>query len=100
MVVGRILLAPAWPLGVRVFPLAGKFKSMRVRCVLLAVNRIAARFARKLSVESCLVAMSTARGDGLSGIEPQSSPIKVFHRRAIEYSSACGWVVFWRSNSQ
>ena len=70
MVVGRILLAPAWLRGVRVFLLAGTLKFMRVRCVLLAAARVAARFARELSMESCLVAMSTARGDGLSGSEP------------------------------
>ncbi len=77
MVVGRILLAPAWPRGVRVFPLAGKFKFMRVRCVLLATSRVVARFARELSMESCLVALSTARGDGLSCSELQFGPIKV-----------------------
>jgi hypothetical protein len=90
MVVGRILLAPAWPRGFRVFPLAGKFKFTRMRCVLLAAARVAARFAREFSMESCLVALSTARGDGLSGSEPQFGPIKILHRGAIEYSSACG----------
>jgi len=100
MVVGRILLAPTWPRRVRVFPLAGKFKFMRVRCVLLAAPRVAARFPRELSMESCLVAMSTARGDGMSCNEPQFGPIKVLHRGAIENSSACGWLGFWRSNSQ
>ena len=95
MAVGRILLAPACPRGVRVFPLAGKFNIMRVRCVLLAAARVAARFERELSMESCLVALSTARGDGLSGSEPHYGPIKVLHRGAIEYSSACGSVSFW-----
>ena len=99
MVVSRILLAPAWPRGVRVFQLAGKFKFMRVRCVLLAAARVAARFARALSMESSLIALSTARGDGLIGSEPQYGSIKVLHRGAIENSSACGWVVFLRSNS-
>ena len=62
MVVGRILLAPAWPRGVRILPLAGRFKFMRVRCVLLAATRVDARYARDLSMESCLVALSIARG--------------------------------------
>ena len=70
MVVDRILLAPACPRGVLVFPLAGKFNSMQVRCVMLTAARAAARFERELSMESCLVAMSTARGDGLPGREP------------------------------
>ncbi len=70
MVVDRIRLAPACPRGVLAFPLTGKFKSMRVRCVLFAAARAAFRFARELSMESCLVARSTARGDGLSGREP------------------------------
>ena len=100
MVVGRILLAPACPRGVLPFPLARKFKIKRVRCVLLTVARAAARFERELSMESCLVALSTARGDGFSGREPQSWPIKVLHRGAIEYSEPCGSVSFWQSDNQ
>jgi hypothetical protein len=73
---------------------------MRVRCVLLAAARAATRFERELSMESCLVALSTARGDGLSGNEPQSGPIKVLYRGEIEHSSACGSASFWRSDSQ
>ncbi len=84
MVVDRVRLAPACPRGVLAFPLAGKFKSMRVRCVLEAAARAASRFARELSMESCLVARSTAIGDDLSGRELQSWPIKVLHRGAIE----------------
>ena len=94
MVVGRIILAPACLRGVRDFPLAGKFNIMRVRCVWLAAARAAACFERELSMESHLVAMSTARGDGLSGNEPRSSPINVLHRGAIEHSSACGSASF------
>ena len=52
------------------FPLAGKCKSMRARFMLLAAARDAARFERELSMESCLVALSTSRGDGLFGREP------------------------------
>ena len=100
MVVGRILLAPACPRGVLPFPLARKFKNKRVRCVLLTAARAEARFERELSMESCLVALSTTRGGGFSGREPQSWPIKVLHRGAIEYSEPCGSVSFWQSDSQ
>ena len=96
MVVGRILLAPACPRGVLVFPLAGKFNRMRVRCVLVEAARASALFERKLSMESCLVALSTARGDGLSGIESKSWPIKFLHRGANEYSGPCGSVSYCR----
>ena len=84
MVVDRILLEHVCPQGALAFPLARKFKNMRVRCVLLTTVRAAARFERKLSMESCLVALSIARGDGMSGIEPQSWPIRFLHRGAIE----------------
>ena len=77
MVVDRTRLAPACPRGVFAFPLAGKCKSTRVRYVLLAAVRAAARFERELSMESCLVALSTSKGDGLFGREPHSWPIKV-----------------------
>ena len=59
------------------FSLAGKCKSMRVRFVILATARAAARFERELFMESCLVALTTARGNGLPGREPQSWPINV-----------------------
>ena len=52
------------PRGVLLFPLARTFKNMMVRCVLLTTARATARFERELSIESCLVALSTARGDG------------------------------------
>ncbi len=84
MVVDRTRLAPACPRGVLVFPLGGKFRIMRVQFVMLAVARVTARFARELFMESCLVARSIARGDVLSGREPQSWPIKVLHLGAIE----------------
>jgi hypothetical protein len=70
MVLDRILLASVCPRWVLAFPLAGKFKNMRVRCVLLTTARAAACFERELSMESCLVVLSIARGDGLFGIEP------------------------------
>ncbi len=80
IVVGRTLSAHACPRGVIAFPLTGRFKSMRVRCVMLAAARAAALFEREFSMESCLVAVSTARGDGLYGRDHQSWPIKVLHR--------------------
>jgi hypothetical protein len=74
---GGTRLAPACPRGVLAFPLAGKCKSVRARFVLLEAARAAARFEREISMESCLVALSTSRGGGLSGREPQSWAIKV-----------------------
>ena len=100
MVVGRVLLAPVGPRGVLAFHLAGKFKSMRVRCELLIAARAAVHFERELSMESYLVALSTARGDGLSRRGPYSWPIKVLHWGAFEYSDPCGSVSFWQSDSQ
>ena len=83
MVVDRTRLAPACPRWVFVFSLAGKFKSMRVRFVMLVAARAAALFEKELSLQRCLVALSKARGDGLSRRERQSWPIKVLQRGAI-----------------
>ncbi len=52
------------------FSLGGKCKSMRVRLVMLAAARVAARFERELFMERCLVALSTTIGYGLSWTEP------------------------------
>ena len=84
MVVDRNRLAPACRRGVLAFPLEGKFKIMQVRFVPWAVARAAVRFESKLSMESCLVALTTRRGEDLSEREPQSWPIMVRHRGAIE----------------
>jgi hypothetical protein len=84
MLVGCTRLVPAYPRWVFAFPLAGKCKSMRVRFVLLSVVRAAARFERELAMVSLLVALSTSRGDGMFGREPQSWPIKILQRVAIE----------------
>jgi hypothetical protein len=54
MVVDRILLAHVCPRGVLDFPLAGKFKNTRLRCVLLPTARTAARFERELSMDTRL----------------------------------------------
>jgi hypothetical protein len=70
MDVDRTRLVPACPRGDFAFPLAGKCKSMRGRVVLLTTVRVAAHFERELIMESCLVAMSTTRGYGLSDREP------------------------------
>ena len=84
MVVDRTRLVLACMRGVFAFPLAGKGKSMRVRFMLLAAGRAAARFDRDLTMVSCSVALSTTRGDSMSVGEPQSWPIKVIQRGAID----------------
>ena len=84
MVVDRTRLAPACRRGVLAFPLAGKFKRMRVRFALLAVARAAFRCESNLSMESILIALSTTRGEGQTRREPQSWPIMVRERGAIE----------------
>ncbi len=85
---------------VPVFPVAGKFKRMRVQCTPSAFALTSARCARALSMESCLFALSTSRGEGQSGMEPQSWPIMVLHRGAIESSGPCGSTSFWQSDSR
>ena len=77
-------VAPACRREVLALPLLGKVKRMRVRLVPWEVARAAARFENELSMESYLVALSTARGEGLSGREPHSWPIMVRQRGAIE----------------
>ena len=84
MVVDRTCMAPAYRREVVAFPLAGKFKRMRVRFVPWAVARATARFDSELSIESCLVAMSTARGEGISRSEPHFWPIMAHQRGAIK----------------
>jgi hypothetical protein len=64
--------------------LVGKFSTMGALCAALATARVTARCAIALSMERCLVALSTASGEGLSGREPQSVFITVLHREAIE----------------
>ena len=84
MVVGRPRLEPAYRRGGLALPLAGKFKRIRVRCVPLAITCVVALCSSELSIESCLVALSTTRGEGLSGRESQSWPITVRQGWAIE----------------
>jgi hypothetical protein len=49
------------------FNLAGKLKRMRMRFAPLAFARAAARCESDLSMESCFVAPSIVRGEGMSG---------------------------------
>ncbi len=84
MVVGRPRLEHAYRRGASAFPLAGNFKRTRVQFAPLAVAWAAARCEGDLSMESCLVAMYTTRGEGLSRREPQPWPIMVRQRGAIE----------------
>jgi hypothetical protein len=59
-------LAVALRRGAPVFPFVGKFIIMRRCCEFLVAARAASRCENDLSMESCLVALSTTRGEGLS----------------------------------
>ena len=74
MVVTHSRLEPARRREAPDFSLAGKFSTTRVRCVPLAFAWAAAQCESDLSMESCLVALSSAIGEGLSRREPQSEP--------------------------
>jgi len=84
MVVTRPRLEPACRREAPDFPLAGKFRTTQVRCVSLACAWATARSASDLSMESCLVALLTTIGEGLSRRKPQFGPIRVRQRGAIE----------------
>ena len=56
--------------------------------------RVAAHYERALSMESCLVALSRAKGEGLYGRDPQSGFKMVRQRGAIEFVSCCGSLSF------
>ncbi len=66
MVVGRPRLEPACRWGGLALPLAGKLKRIRVQCVPVAIARVVTLCSSDLYIESCLVAMATTRGEGLS----------------------------------
>jgi len=70
MVVDRPRLEPVCRRGALAFPLAGKWKRMRVRFAPLAVVWAAALCESDLAMESRLVALSTSRAEGLSGRDP------------------------------
>ena len=77
MVVARLRLEVARRRGVPDFPFVGKFSTTQTRCVPLSTARVAVRCESDLSMESCLVAMSTTRGKILPKWEPQSGSILV-----------------------
>ena len=70
MMVVRLRLEVARRRGAPVFPCVGKFVMIQGRCVSLPAARVASRCESDLSMESCLVALSTTIGEGLSGREP------------------------------
>jgi len=70
MVMARLHLEVAHRRGVPGFPFVGKLSTMHARCVPLVAARAAARCESDLSTESCLVALSTIQGEGLSGRVP------------------------------
>jgi hypothetical protein len=72
MVVARLRLEVALRRGDPVFAFVGKSSMMQARRVSLAAARVASHCESDLSMESCFVALSTARGEGLSGRETQS----------------------------
>ena len=84
MVVARLCLYIARRRGAPESTFVGKVNAMRVLCAALAATRVTARCAIALSMESCLVALSTASGEGLSGREPQSGFITVRQQGPIE----------------
>jgi hypothetical protein len=84
MVVARPRLEVARRRGTPNFSFAGKFRKTRVRCVPLASVWAAARYESDLSMEFFLVALSRARGEGLSRREPHFGLIKVRQRGAIK----------------
>ena len=84
MVVARLCLYIARRRGAPESTFVGKVNAMRVLCAALAATRVTARCAIALSMESCLVALSTESGEGLSGWEHQSTFITIRHRGAIK----------------
>ena len=84
MVVTHPRLEPARRREAPDFPLAGKFSTMRVRCVPLAFAWASAQCESDLSMECCLVALLTTRGEGLSRREPHYGSIIIRQRGAIK----------------
>jgi hypothetical protein len=56
-------------------PFVGKFSMMQARRVSLAAARAASRCESDLSMESCLVALSTTRGGVCPGESPNRGPV-------------------------
>ncbi len=84
MGVTRLRLDVARRRGAPDFPFVGKFSTTQARCVPQAAARMASLYESNLSMENCLVALSTTRGEGLSGRDPQSGFGMDRHRGAIE----------------
>ena len=78
----------------------GKLSTMRVRRVELAPVEVLELWERSRSMESWMVALSTARGECLSGRELHLCSNRVRHRGTIKLSAPCGKVIFWQSDSQ
>ncbi len=78
IVVGRLRLLDVRRCEVPFFAFVGKFIMMRACWVSLEVARVAAHCESVLSTESCLIAMSTARGEGPARRESQSG-FKIVH---------------------
>jgi hypothetical protein len=72
MVVARRHLVGDLRLGALVCSFVGKYIMMRECCESLVAARVASRCKSDLSIESCLAALSTASGEGFSGMESQS----------------------------
>ena len=81
------------------FFLEGIFSRILLCWVSRSDARVAAQCERELSMESCLVALSSARGEGRSRRDSQSRLKIVRHRGAIEYASLCGSVSLLRSDA-
>ena len=77
MVMACLRLEVALRRGAPIFIFVGKFIMMHARFVSLAAARVASRCESDLSMESCLVALSTIRREGMSGRESQSGFSKV-----------------------
>ena len=72
MVVVCLRLEVARRRGAPDFSFVGKFSPTHARCVPLAAARVASLCKSGLFMESCLVALSTSRGEGMSERELQS----------------------------
>ena len=94
MEVARLHLEVALRHGAPVFSFVEKFNMMQARCVSLASARMASGCESDLSTESCLVDLSTTRGEGLSRRESQSGFSMVRQRGAMVLSCPCGHVSF------
>ena len=84
MVVTRPRSEPARRREALDFSFACKLSTTQVHCVPLAFAWAAAHCDSDRYMESCLVDLSTTRGEGLSRREPHSGPIRVRQWGAIE----------------